>query len=94
MSRPEAVLGLMWMDLPKLGRAVGPEVPPVWRSLIRPAGGRPATVSQGTWAARLSELPAERRAAEVRSALQAEVARVLSVSDPSTIPTDRPLSEL
>ena len=45
-------------------------------------GGRAATLSQ------------ERRLSEVRAAVQADVARVLSLSASTNVPPDRPLQEL
>ena len=35
LCRPEAHLGLMRLDVAALGRALGPTVPPVWRSLVK-----------------------------------------------------------
>ncbi|WP_437873438.1 SDR family NAD(P)-dependent oxidoreductase [Sorangium sp. So ce363] len=95
LSRTEAHLGVVQLDLPAVGRALGAAVPPVWRALVRAPAARAAASAQGgTWAAQLAALPAERRAEEVRAAVQADVARVLSQSAASAVPYDRPLQEL
>src|SRR5262249_49890896 len=67
----------------------------VWRALVQ-APAEPGTTAgtQGAWAARVAALAPDRRAEEVRTTLQAEIARVLSLGAPSAVPADRPLSEL
>nr|WRX36515.1 hypothetical protein [Cystobacterineae bacterium] len=91
LARTEAQLGVALLDLPAIGRALGTEVPPVWRALVRTSAPRAAAGAKDTWAARLAAMSPERRAQEVRAAVQTEVARVLSLS---TVPSDRPMQEL
>ncbi|NPC86935.1 hypothetical protein HPC49_53230, partial [Pyxidicoccus fallax] len=68
----------------------GSAVPPVWRALVR----APSTNTRGAWAARLATLSMERRAEEVRAAVQAEVAQVLALGSASAVQADRPMQEL
>src|SRR5262249_39253673 len=91
LARPEAHLGVVRFDLRALGRAWGATVPPVWRALVRTPAVREGAGTAGAWAVRLAALAPARRAEEVRAGVQAEVARVLSLS---AAPVDRPLSEL
>jgi pimeloyl-ACP methyl ester carboxylesterase/NAD(P)-dependent dehydrogenase (short-subunit alcohol dehydrogenase family) len=92
LARTEVQLGVMSLDLRVLGRGLGPNVPPLWRALVRvPAKLRPAAEARGNWASRLKALPETTRADEVRAAVEADIARVLGVGDVSG---DRPLSEL
>jgi acyl carrier protein len=79
------------LDLQAVGRTMGGMVPPLWRSLVRAPVVRSRAGSPGTWSAHLATLAPAQRAAEVHAAVRAEVARVLSAS---TVPVDRPLSEL
>ena len=96
LPRPEALLGLVSLDLRVVGEAFGGAVPPVWRGLVRVSSAhhRTETELQGEWARRLSTLPPARRADDVRSAVLTDVSSVLSVGDMAAIPVDRPLSDL
>jgi polyketide synthase 12/epothilone polyketide synthase D len=94
LARPEAQLGVVSLDLRALGQTLGAVVPPVWRALVRAPVVHEARGAQATWAEQLAALPPARRTDEVRAALQAEIARVLSLSSASAVPPDRPLSEL
>ncbi len=95
-TRPEAVLGLVSLDLRAVSRAFGAVVPSVWRSLVRGSSPRPhaAAEAQGVWARRLSTLPPAGRADEVRDAVLTDVASVLSLGDADAVPVDQPLSDL
>nr|ALD82522.1 polyketide synthase [Nannocystis sp. MB1016] len=100
LARPEALLGLAEIDPQAAARATG-TVPPVWRALVtgeavgksRPsrAAAEELPTAQG-WQERLSGLSTARRLERVRSAIQAEVGRVLSSA--GAVAIDRPLQEL
>jgi acyl transferase domain-containing protein/pimeloyl-ACP methyl ester carboxylesterase/acyl carrier protein len=96
MARPEAVLGLVSLDLRAVSRAFGVVVPSMWRALVRGSSARPhaAPEAEGVWARRLSTLPPAGRADEVRDAVLTDLANVLSVGDGNAIPVDQPLSDL
>ncbi|NMO16396.1 type I polyketide synthase [Pyxidicoccus fallax] len=94
LARAEVQLGVALLDLPAIGRALGSAVPPVWRALVRAPAPQTSTGAKDTWAARLAGQPAARRAEEVRAAVRADVARVLSLSTAGAVPTDRPMQEL
>ncbi|WP_437917387.1 SDR family NAD(P)-dependent oxidoreductase [Sorangium sp. So ce302] len=98
LSRPEAHLGALELDLRALGRALGADVPPVWRTLVQPrstqAAVRASAPTQETWRSRLAALSPEARAAEVDAMVRGEAARVLSLSSSSDLEADRPLQEL
>jgi acyl transferase domain-containing protein/acyl carrier protein len=95
LARPEAHLGVVSLDLTAVGRAFGVTVPPVWRVLVRAQAPHGAAAGeQGGWAARVARLPEAGRAAEVRAAVQSEIALVLSLSSASAVPVDRPFAEL
>jgi acyl transferase domain-containing protein/NADPH:quinone reductase-like Zn-dependent oxidoreductase/acyl carrier protein len=93
VGRREAQLGVMRLDLAKVKLAMGATVPPVWRVLVKAAAERASGV-QGGWAVRLAKLPEGRRVEEVRTAVQADVARVLSLREASQVPLEAPLAEL
>jgi acyl transferase domain-containing protein/acyl carrier protein len=94
LLRPEAQLGVARLDLAAVGRSFGAEIPSVWRVLLRAPATRGAADTAGVWAKKLAALPAEKRLEEVRSVVQSEVARVLSLSNPGLVATERPLQEL
>ncbi len=94
MSRPEPHLGVVPLDLRELSLGFGSSVPPLWRSLVRMPPARPAGAVEGAWALRMATLPPERREEDVRSMVQAEVAKVLSLGAPSGVPFDCPLKDL
>ncbi len=94
LARPDAVLGVVSLDLQALIQALGAVVPPVWRALVRAPVVRAARAAQATWAEQIAALPPARRTDDVRAAVQADIARVLSLNAPSAVPDDRPLSEL
>ncbi|WP_437915946.1 amino acid adenylation domain-containing protein [Sorangium sp. So ce302] len=98
LSRPEAHLGALELDLRALGRALGADVPPVWRTLVQPrstqATRRASAATQETWRSRLAALSPEARAAEVDAMVRGEAARVLSLSSSSDLEAERPLQEL
>jgi acyl transferase domain-containing protein/pimeloyl-ACP methyl ester carboxylesterase len=95
LVRSGAHLGPVSLDLPAMSRAFGATVPPMWRVLLRaPASRRTAGGGAGALAARLAALPPAKRADEVRAAVQADVARVLSLSAGSAVPAGQPFSEL
>jgi NAD(P)-dependent dehydrogenase (short-subunit alcohol dehydrogenase family)/acyl carrier protein len=94
LVRPEAHLAVAQMDLPAVRRALGPTVPPVWRALVHVPAATLGTAREGAWAAELAGMSKERRLGAVRAAVQADVARVLSLSASTGVPADRPLQEL
>ncbi|HEX4382373.1 MAG TPA: SDR family NAD(P)-dependent oxidoreductase [Myxococcales bacterium] len=89
LGRSDAQLGLIRFDLPAVGRAFAGEAPALWSELIRPQREKQAG---GSWASRLLEVSEADRGAEVRAAVSAEVARVLSWQ--GLLPEDRAFSEL
>nr|AYM54554.1 short-chain dehydrogenase/reductase SDR [Racemicystis crocea] len=93
LSRPEAELAVLPLDLRALQEALGREVPPLWRALCatRPEGAR--AMGSGAFLERLSALDPSARAAEVESAVRADVARVMSLPV-HEVPEGRPLREL
>nr|WP_246357067.1 non-ribosomal peptide synthetase/type I polyketide synthase [Pyxidicoccus fallax] len=93
LSRSEEQLAVVRLDLEATGRALtsGSAVPPLWRALVRASAPQGTGSTKETWSARLAGLPPARRAEEVRAAVRAEVARVLSLD---TVPADRPMQEL
>ncbi|WP_197041558.1 type I polyketide synthase, partial [Chondromyces apiculatus] len=98
LSRPEAHLGILPLDLRVLGQAFGGKVGPLWRALVSPpssgvAGGG-STRAVGPWAARLAALSPEARAAEVEAAVRSEFARVLSLGSAGALTADQPLRDL
>ncbi|WP_438022408.1 amino acid adenylation domain-containing protein [Sorangium sp. So ce233] len=98
LSRPEAHLGALELDLRALGQALGADVPPIWRALVQPrstqAAGRASAPTQESWAARLAALSPEARAAEVDVMVRTEAARVLSLPSSGDLSADRPLKEV
>ncbi len=94
LSLPEPHLGVLKLDSKALAHSLGGAIPPLWRLIVRPSSMRSASSQEGSWAARLATLSAERREAEVRSMLQAEVARVLAIGSASAVPINQPFSEL
>ena len=94
LQLPDALLGLVSLDLRALSRALGAKVPPAWRALVRAPSTPVSTAAPGAWAARLAAQPLERQLEEVRTAIQTEVSRVLSLGASSAVPLNRPLQEL
>ncbi|MEP7121034.1 MAG: alpha/beta fold hydrolase [Byssovorax sp.] len=95
MTSAVAQLGLVLLDLQAVGAAMGGSVPPVWRALVRASSAHGSVAEvRGALAARVAALPAPRRADAVRTAVRADVARVLSLPSAGAVPIDRPLAEL
>jgi predicted esterase/NADP-dependent 3-hydroxy acid dehydrogenase YdfG/acyl carrier protein len=94
LRRPESQLGVIHLELRAVAQTLGTSVPAVWRSLLRVPTKRAAAHAQGNWAERLAKLPAEQRTEEVRTAVRADVAKVLSLGSPSAVSPERPFSEL
>ena len=93
LTRREAQLVVVPIDLRAAAKAFGASIPPVWRALVRPSPVRAAAAGAG-WARELAALPAERRLEAVVQTVRAEVARVLSLGRAAAVPVDRPLREL
>ncbi|XXX76158.1 SDR family NAD(P)-dependent oxidoreductase [Sorangium sp. So ce134] len=93
LARPEAELAAVSLDRRALERSFSGEVPPVWRGLVAPKPERGRSLVKGAWVERVGALDASARAAEVASALRADIARVLS-SSANEVPEERPLREL
>ena len=85
LSRPEAQLCILQLNLLTLAQSLGTMVPPVWRAMVHRPSMRAGARGVGAWAARLTTLPAERREEEVRLAVQTEVAKVLSLASPGCL---------
>jgi acyl carrier protein len=68
-------------------------IPPLWRSLVHPLR-RLEQAKRGGWAEDLRALSPLEREAMVLKMVRAEVARVLSMSDPEAVAKDRALKEL
>jgi acyl transferase domain-containing protein/NAD(P)-dependent dehydrogenase (short-subunit alcohol dehydrogenase family)/acyl carrier protein len=94
LGRSDSFLLTMPLDLAKLRRELAGQVPALWRSLVREGKKAPARSPSGGWASELSSLPALQRKEAVLTAVNAEVARVLSLPSASSVPVDRPLKEL
>ena len=101
LSRPEAQLGVLALELRALRRTPAGGVAPVWRALVepRPAGAQADDASApgralASWSARLGALAPAARVAEVEAAVRAEVARVLALGSPGDVAVDRPLKDL
>ena len=94
LGRPEAHLAAVQLDLAAVQQALRAALPPLWRTLVGQATGRGKQEPSGTWVAHIAKLPPERREQEVRLAVQADVARVLSLGSSSGVQVDRPFREL
>ena len=93
LGRSDAHLGAVHLDLAAVGSASGESVPPFFRELVRPAKRTQGSAQPpGSWVATIAALDPARREEEVRAAVSADVARVLSWTGP--VPPDAPLSEL
>jgi acyl transferase domain-containing protein/surfactin synthase thioesterase subunit/acyl carrier protein len=93
LQRPEPQLAIVLLDMRAASHALGASIPPLWRSLVRPATPR-AEPARGSWASRLSSLPPEQRPAAVAETVRSEIARVLSLHSLAQVPLERPLQEL
>jgi acyl transferase domain-containing protein/NADPH:quinone reductase-like Zn-dependent oxidoreductase/acyl carrier protein len=93
LTRREAQLLVVPIDLRAAAKSFGAAVPPVWRALVHPPAARAAVVETG-WAHELASMPAERKLDAVIQTVRAEVARVLSLGRAGAVPVDRPLREL
>ncbi len=93
IARPEAQLVLAPIDVRSLAKSFGAGVPPFWQALVRTSVWR-AAGAKGTWARELVALSVAERAVAVTSAVQTEVARVLSLPSPGAVPVDKPLKDL
>ncbi|AGP35405.1 hypothetical protein SCE1572_13250 [Sorangium cellulosum So0157-2] len=95
LARPEPELCALLLDVLALRQELssGP-VPPLWRALVAPHGGRAQARAAGGWAEQLGALAPAARAAEVEAAVRAEVAKVLSLGSAADVRTGRPFKEL
>jgi NADPH:quinone reductase-like Zn-dependent oxidoreductase/NAD(P)-dependent dehydrogenase (short-subunit alcohol dehydrogenase family)/acyl carrier protein len=93
LTRREAQLVVVPIDLRAAAKSFGASVPPVWRALVRPAAARAVTTESG-WASELAGLAPDRRLDAVIQTVRGEVARVLSLGRAAAVPVDRPLREL
>ncbi|XXX73393.1 SDR family NAD(P)-dependent oxidoreductase [Sorangium sp. So ce134] len=94
LSRPEAQLCVLPLELRALRGALGSTAPPLWRALLPPRSSRASAVAARSWAERLLALAPEARLAEVQAAVRAEVARVLGLGAAADFSPERPLQEL
>lgn len=94
LSRPEAQLVLVPLDLRAAAKGFSAPVPPVWRSLVRNVRTSTPVVAPGSWSRELSSLRLEQREGAVSEVVRAEVARVLSLKAGSPVAPERPLQEL
>ncbi|HEX3772404.1 MAG TPA: 2-oxo acid dehydrogenase subunit E2, partial [Polyangiaceae bacterium] len=100
LTRREAQLVVVPIDLRAAARSFGGAVPPVWRALIRPQQARAAAVvtagpaAGAGWASEVAAMPADRRYDAVLQTVRSEVARVLSLGRAAAVPPDRPMREL
>ncbi|WP_269749936.1 type I polyketide synthase [Polyangium fumosum] len=92
LSRPEAQLCVLPVDLRVLRQSLAGVVPPLWRSLLVQRPGR-APAAKG-WAASLLGMAPEARLGEMAASVRAEIAKVLALGAPSDVPSERPLREL
>ncbi|AUX29428.1 MULTISPECIES: non-ribosomal peptide synthetase/type I polyketide synthase [Sorangium] len=95
LARPEPELCALLLDALALRQELssGP-VPPLWRALVAPHGGRAQARAAGGWAEQLGALAPAARAAEVEAAVRAEVAKVLALGSAADVRTGRPFKEL
>jgi acyl transferase domain-containing protein/NADPH:quinone reductase-like Zn-dependent oxidoreductase/surfactin synthase thioesterase subunit/NAD(P)-dependent dehydrogenase (short-subunit alcohol dehydrogenase family) len=95
VARGEAQLMVAPLDLRALARAYeGAPVPPLWRGLVRASTAALETRAPSNWAEEIELLPSDRRPEAALEVVRAEVARVLSFSGASSVPTARPLKDL
>ena len=94
VERAEAHLAILNLDPAVAGQSLGAEVPPLWRTLLSGAAARPERAATANWAGKIAQLAPEQRESEVRAAVQADVARVLSLGEGSVVPLDLPFAEM
>ena len=93
LERPDAELVAAALELGLVRSAVGEDIPPVWRALLRGPSKRRASAA-GTFARDVAALPKERQADAIREVVAAEVARVLSMGGASNVELERPLRDV
>ncbi|MET0413613.1 MAG: SDR family NAD(P)-dependent oxidoreductase, partial [Polyangiaceae bacterium] len=93
LSRSEAHLLVVPLDLRRAAKVFDGDVPPLWRALVRMTAAS-TPVEQASWAREIAALPEQARLGAVSEMIRGELARVLSLASPDLVPLERPLQEL
>ena len=93
MGRSESQLVPVPLRLGVLRQEFGEGIPPLWRSLVQPLR-RLEHGRHGRWAEELLALTPEEREDAALRMVRTEVARVLSMASPESVPKDSALQKL
>jgi pimaricinolide synthase PimS1 len=98
LTRPEAVLVPVHIDLPRMQKAVGEDgaVPALFRGLLQPALRRvgPTAVAAQALRQRLAGLSENARREAVLEVVSGEIATVLGLAGANAVPANQPLQTL